>query len=148
MSRVVVVEWFEGLSPKQRTFCEAYASNGGNATAAARDAGYQHPGSQGAETLKKLSVRQALEKLREATTKSAIMTREERQQMWSEIARDRAEMTKDRLKAAELLGRSQADFIERVQVEGEIKFRALPDDELDAELAALAARVGALEGQG
>lgn len=140
-----MADWWEGLTERQRKFCETYSRNGGNALAAAREAGYAKPNPQGSQNLDKPRIREALEKLRESTTNSAIMTREERQALWSEIARDKAEQTKDRLKAAELLGKSQADFIERVHVTGEVKFKALADQDLDAEIAALTARLGILE---
>jgi phage terminase small subunit len=113
-----MADWFEGLTERQRKFCEAYSSNGGNAFAAAREAGYKHPAPSSAETLKSPKIIQALEKLRESRTSSAIMTREERQEFWSQIARDKAQATRDRLKAAELLGKSQADFIDRKEITG------------------------------
>jgi hypothetical protein len=40
------------------------------------------------------------------------MTREERQRFWSQIARDETQPTIARLRASELLGKSQADFVE------------------------------------
>lgn len=138
-------DWFEGLTERQRKFCEAYSQNGGNALNAGREAGYASPESQSSRLLENVRIREALEKLRESNTSSAIMTREERQKMWSEIARASDQMTKDRLKASELLGKSQADFIDRVHVTGEVKFKALADQDLDAEIAALSARLGILE---
>lgn len=116
MPRLSADTWHAGLTEKQRRFCEVYAENGGNALAAARAAGYKKPDPQGAENLGKPRIVAALEALREATTSKAIATREERQTFWTSILRGEmpdAEM-KDRLKASELLGRSQADFIERV----------------------------------
>ena len=43
------------LTPKQKAFADNYIENGGNASAAARDAGYREraAGSMGAENLKK-----------------------------------------------------------------------------------------------
>ena len=142
-----MADWFEGLTEKQRRFCEAFSANGGNALNAGREAGYANPESQSSRLLENVRICKALEDLRKSSTSSAIMTREERQSMWSQIARDKAEQTKDRLKAAELLGKSQADFIERVHVTGEVKFKALADQDLDAEIAALGARLGILESQ-
>ena len=43
-----------------------------------------------------------------------IADRQERQAFWSKIMRDKNEETKDRLKASELLGRSEADFTENL----------------------------------
>lgn len=116
-----MIPWHDGLTERQRRFCEAYASNGGNAMAAATSAGYARPQQQGAENLEKPGVRTALEAMRQATTSAAIATRAERQALWTSILR--AELVDgdgmppkfvDRLKASELLGKSQADFLERV----------------------------------
>lgn len=107
-------QWHHGLTEKQRRFCEAYVANGGNAMGAAKEAGYKKPQQQSYENLEKPSIRAALEALRLSQTNAAIATREERQSFWTTIMRDKEEQTKDRLKAAELLGKSQADFIERM----------------------------------
>lgn len=49
-----------------------------------------------------------------------IASREERQAFWTSIMRDGQHELKERLKAAELLGRSQCDFTDKVEVKGEI----------------------------
>lgn len=46
-------------------------------------AGYAHPHVKGSQTLEKVSVREAIEALRLATTNPAIATREQRQVFWS-----------------------------------------------------------------
>ncbi len=48
------------LTAKQRIFVEGCIANGGNATKAARDAGYKHPNVQGSQNLVKLSVRERI----------------------------------------------------------------------------------------
>ncbi len=112
--------WHAGLTEKQRRFCEAYSSNGGNALAAATVAGYKKPHPQGAENLQKPTVRKAIESLRLTTTSSAIMTRRERQELWSAMIRDKSIPTMARLRASELLGKSQGDFIDRQELSGGI----------------------------
>jgi phage terminase small subunit len=47
-----------------------------------------------------------------------IATRQERQEFWSKIVRDSGEDMRHRLKASELLGRSEADFVERIEESG------------------------------
>lgn len=106
--------WFDGLTEKQRKFCELFSSNGGNAYAAATGAGYKKPQPEGARALENARIKSALEFLRQEQTSKAIATREERQSFWTSIMRDVGEKTTDRLKASELLGRCQADFIDRV----------------------------------
>ena len=111
-------DWHDGLTERQRRFCEAYSSNGGNALDAARQAGYKAAKQQGAENMEKPVIRVALEKLRLATTNAAIMTRQERQAFWTLVARSKDQDMKDRLKASELLGKSQGDFINRTEITG------------------------------
>jgi phage terminase small subunit len=109
--------WHKGLSEKRRRFCEAYSANGGNAVDAARKAGYAKPDPEGARLLGNARIRQALESLRESTTDAAILTREARQKLWTKIALDESEKVEARLRASELLGKSQGDFLERHEVE-------------------------------
>lgn len=130
--------WWDGLTERQRAFCEAYVENGGNAADAARKAGYKNPHPQGVQTLRLVTVRTALEKVRRSTTNAAIATREERQSFWSTVLRDPCVDMKDRLKASDLLGKSQADFILRTEVSGpaggpiKIDLTGLTDDQLAA----------------
>lgn len=100
------------LTPKQHAFVLAYAACG-NATEAARQAGYKKPDPQGPRLLGNVRVQQAIEALTATKLSGAIMMAIERQQLWTDIARDKNEQTKDRLKASELLGKAQGDFIER-----------------------------------
>jgi len=106
------------LSPKQQKFVEIYAACG-NATEAARQAGYRKPREQGAQNLSKLAIKIAVAALTERVASQRIATVEERQQFWTAVLRgeESAEM-KDRLKASELLGKCQGDFIERVESSG------------------------------
>lgn len=84
---------------------------------AAREAGYKRPDPQGRENLRKPTVRAAIDLLRQDTTSAAIATRHERQAFWKTVLKDAEEDMRHRLKASELLGRSQADFIDRVDAE-------------------------------
>ena len=113
-----MAEWFEGLTEKQRRFCEAFSANGGNALDAARIAGYKKPHPEGARLLQKATICSALEKLRESTTKSSIATREERQEFWTKTMKSDDLSMSDRLRASELLGKSQTDFVERKELTG------------------------------
>jgi hypothetical protein len=47
-----------------------------------------------------------------------IATRQQRQQFWTEVMQDTGEEMRNRLRAAELLGKSEADFTEKVQQTG------------------------------
>jgi len=119
-----MAEWHEGLTEKQRRFCEAYTANGGNATDAARQAGYAKPRQQGPRLLENVGVVQALETLREETTNAAIATREERQAYWTSVMRGEPDSegnrptNSERLRASEILGKAQGDFLERREITG------------------------------
>ena len=117
------MSWFDGLTEKQRRFCEEYAANGGNGTKAAEAAGYSQPAEQAYENLRKPQITTAIEALREETTSNAILTREERQKYWSRVTRGevmepdgKPAAIRDRLRASELLARSQGDFLDRTEV--------------------------------
>ena len=115
--------WHDELTERQRRFCEAYAATA-NATQAARIAGYSKPHPQGAENLQKPTVARALEALRQETTAAAIAEREERQAWWTAVMRgEPAEdgtvpTISERLRASEILGKAQGDFVERRKVTG------------------------------
>lgn len=111
------------LSERERRFVEAYMGPAaGNATEAARLAGYsaKTAGSQGSRLLKKANIRQALQTRVEADPK--VADRAARQEFWSKVMEGRGKFAKvpwrDRLKASELLGKSQGDFIERHEHSG------------------------------
>ncbi len=127
-------DWHEGLTEKQRRFVEAYSANGGRAGPAASEAGYKHGEQQGPRLLRNVQILEAIERLREDTTSEAIATREQRQTFWTRVmlgeekvpvlSKEDGEVIeappemKDRLKASELLGKSQGDFLERREVTG------------------------------
>lgn len=118
--------WFDGLTEKQRRFVEVFASNGGNAMAAARAAGYSNPQQEGYRQIEKAGIRQAIEIMRKAITSKSIMTREERQSFWSAVARGETDAgMNERLRASELLGKSQADFLDRVEHTGAVDIAGL-----------------------
>lgn len=103
------------LTPRQQAFVEHYAACG-NATEAARLAGYRKPNPQGAENLAKPSIQAALAALIEKVSSSRIADAKERQEFWTAMMRDKYRQAKDRLKASELLAKKQGDFIERHEV--------------------------------
>jgi len=107
------------LNPRQKLFADLYE---GNATEAARRAGYggsdETLATQGWYLLRNPEVRAAIDaRLLEGSVRR-IATREERQAFWTEMMLNPLAKDADRLRAAELLGKSQADFIDRVQHDG------------------------------
>ena len=109
------------LSEKERRFVEAYMGEAvGNASEAARIAGYSSPGTLGHRLLKKVQVQEAL--ARRQAADPLIATREERQKFWSDVFRGNLPEfdTKDRLKASELLGKCGGDFLDRIEHSGQV----------------------------
>lgn len=117
-----------GLTAKQQAFVEAYD---GNATQAALKAGYSPRTAAfiGAENLKKPQIKEAIAERNAPASSARIATREERQSFWTHVMRDPDEDMRNRLKAAELLGKSECDFAERVEVSGEMDIGVLFDPE-------------------
>ena len=105
------------LTAKQRRFVEAYD---GNATQAAIAAGYSEKTAEviGHENLRKPKILAEIKAREVVRSTPLIASRAERQQFWSSVMRDKEQMMRDRLKAAELLGKSEADFVERQEITG------------------------------
>lgn len=122
------------LTPKQQKFVDAYTGNG---TAAARAAGYAGNDATlaqvASENLRKPEVLAAIQarnqvpaQVREAVAQAGhIATRAERQALWTRVMFDEKARLADRLKASELLGKSEADFVERLQHEGKLTLEQL-----------------------
>ena len=105
------------LNARQRAFVEAYC---GNATEAALQAGYSPKTAAfiGAENLKKPQIAEALKEREDKRLASLVATRERRQRFWTEVMENIGEDMKDRLKASELLAKSEGDFLERRELTG------------------------------
>lgn len=123
------------LTPKQQAFVDAYAGNG---VEAARAAGYTGDdatlATSASRLLKHAEVSAAIARrnavVQQVRTEAAVVagrvaSRAERQAFWTEVMLNPRERTADRLKAAELLGRSEADFVERLQHEGKLTLEQL-----------------------
>ena len=109
------------LTRKQRAFVEAYCGNG---TDAARKAGYKGVDNTLAQiarqNLRNVQIREAIDKRNATQSAARIATRAERQRFWTEtLERQDLDMS-HRLKASELLGKSEADFTEKLQHEGNV----------------------------
>lgn len=122
------------LTAKQSAFIDAYLGEAKmNATQAARIAGYKHPEAQGAENLRKL--RPWIDEVMSKRHSDAIATQEEIQQFFTSVVRGEVKeevvsnsgkilevpaSTKDRLKAAECMGRAYGMFTERKEISGNL----------------------------
>ncbi len=122
------------LTAKQSTFIDAYLGEAKmNAAQAARIAGYKHPETQGAENLRKL--RPYIDEVMNKRHSNAIATQEEIQKFFTSVLRGEVKeevvsnngkilevpaSTKDRLKAAECMGRAYGMFTERKEINGSL----------------------------
>jgi phage terminase small subunit len=106
------------LTEKQLKFIELYNGNG---TDAARKAGYDGDEKTLAaiayENLRKPHIVQAIRERRDHEIAPLIATRARRQQFWTEIMEAEEVDLAHRLRAAELLGKSEADFKEKIEIE-------------------------------
>jgi phage terminase small subunit len=115
---------------RRRRFVEAFTGEAsGNALRAAELAGFRDPKAAGVRLMREAGVLQAIERARkeaQASSGGAIMSRDERWAMWSRWARGEkirqvvmgvevevAPPAALQLKASELLGKAQGDFVER-----------------------------------
>lgn len=126
------------LTLKQRKFIEVYDGNG---TEAARVAGYTGDdntlGVTAHELLRNPKISQAVnERVSKSLTK-LIATREDRQKFWTDTMHSSDLEMAYRLKASELLGRSQADFTLNIEHSGSIKLDTVSDDELNERIEKL-----------
>lgn len=107
------------LTPRQAAFARGVAS-GKNATQAAKDAGYSatYANRYATQLLDNPLVRQHLRDLTDAIASPEIALATDRQKFWTTVMRDCGQEMKDRLRASELLGKAQADFVERLEHTG------------------------------
>jgi phage terminase small subunit len=107
------------MTEKQKRFCDYYIESG-NATEAARKAGYKKPNPQGAENLAKPSIKKYIEKRIKELETERTSDMQEVQEFWAATMRNPKEETKDRIKASELIAKTHGAFLERVEHSGSI----------------------------
>jgi len=117
----------QGLTERQKRFAEAYASNGGHSERAAIQAGYSkaYARAQSHRLLADVGILAYIASLTAKTQENGVATAIARQTFWTRTMQDTAADMQHRLKASELLGRSQGDFIERIN--GEVRVRIVED---------------------
>ncbi|UFH63873.1 terminase small subunit [Clostridium cadaveris] len=109
------------LTPKQKAFADYYIETG-NATEAARRAGYKKPNVQGSQNLEKLSIKSYIEERMKVLDEKRIAKGEEVLQYLTKVMRGEEKdqfgldaSLQDRTKAAELLGKRYRLFVEKVE---------------------------------
>lgn len=125
------------LTPKQKIFADYYIELG-NATEAARRAGYKKPNVQGSQNLEKLSVKSYIEERIKVLDEKRIAKGEEVLQYLTKVMRGEEKdqfgldaSLQDRTKAAELLGKRYRLFVDKVDtnINASIVFEG--EDELE-----------------
>ena len=109
------------LNSKQRAFVEAYDGNG-KETAIAVGYSKKTAEQQASRLLSLVKVKEAILEREARENKDRVATRVERQEFWTKMLNDPEVRPADRLKASELLGRSQADFTDRKEIEVDQRF--------------------------
>ena len=106
------------MTDKQTKFISEYTKDF-NATQAAIRAGYSPKTaySIGQRLLKNVEVQKAMNEHRDR----GIADREARQKFWSDTMQDKDEDMKNRLRASELLGKSECDFVEKAEIKNDVK---------------------------
>ena len=104
------------MTHRQELFIQEYL-NSLNATQSAIRAGYSPKTaySIGQRLLKNVEVLHAINTAMNERKSMLIATREQRQEFWTAVMLDTDTAMKDRLKASELLGKSEGDFTDKVQ---------------------------------
>lgn len=125
------------MTAKQQLFILEY-SKCLNATEAAKRAGYSAKTaySIGQELLKKPEIQEALQTALNERKNSLIADRDARKEFWTSVMNDADQAMKERLRASELLGKSEGDFTDRREVQADISVQSeydlskLNEDEL------------------
>lgn len=109
------------LNARQKAFCEYYVASC-NATESAIKAGYSEKTaySIGNENLKKPEIQNYIKSLTEQTKSKRIMSAKERKEWLTTVIKNENEKLNDRLKALDILNKMEGEYIEKVQVNGEI----------------------------
>lgn len=117
------------LTARQKRFVDAYE---GNATAAARAAGFKNPNVYADDLMKNPRVIAAIQEREKERRSKIIATRDERLRRLTEIMRDDTQKTTDRLRAIEIMCRVEGDFIERQEITGKDGLPLLPNGKIDS----------------
>lgn len=110
------------LTDKQKRFVAAYD---GNALEAMHKAGYAKSTHTAYRVLRNPEVAAAIRARDEQIMSPLIAKREERQAFWTSVMKDENAEMKDRLKASELLGKSEGDFLDKVEHSGGVSLAGL-----------------------
>lgn len=123
------------LNPRQKKFAEYYAQCG-NTVQSALKAGYSsnYANKRAHELLENVGVAEHIKALAEKASKERILTAFERQAILSDIARSEFENQMHRVRAIDTLNKMTGEYIDKIEVSGEINTTS---DKLDSILEQL-----------
>lgn len=109
------------LTLKQKMFCEHYVKSG-NATEAALKAGYKESFAKNRihTMMKDVGICGYIEELNKEVKNARIADITEIKEFWSNIVRNENHKMPDRIKASELIAKTEGAFIDKVEVKGDI----------------------------
>ena len=123
------------MTYKQELFIQEYIKTG-NATSSAIKAGYSKKTARaiGQENLTKPYIKKRIEELSQKIACNNIMTAKERQEYLTKLINSEDVKVSDKLKALDILNKMTGEYIQKVEVNGELKtedpFKNLTTDEL------------------
>ena len=123
------------MTYKQELFIQEYIKTG-NATSSAIKAGYSEKTAKsiGQRLLTNVDIKKRIEELSQKIACNNIMTAKERQEYLSKLINSDDVKVSDKLKALDILNKMTGEYIQRVEVNGELKtedpFKNLTTEEL------------------
>lgn len=125
------------LTPKQKAFADYYIELG-NATEAARRAGYKKPNVQGSQNLEKLSIKSYIDGRIQALDEKRIAKGDEVLEYLTKVMRGEEKdqfgldaSLQDRTRAAELLGKRYRLFVDKVEKDTNVNVVFEGENELE-----------------
>ena len=109
------------LNARQKSFCEFYVASG-NATESAIKAGYseKYTNKNVSKIRQNTAVQEYIKELQEKAKTNRIMTAVERRAFLTEVIKNGNEKLQDRLKALDILNKMDSEYIEKMQLSGQV----------------------------
>lgn len=130
MAERVRVPKTKKMTARQMRFCNNYLANGGNIKKAMLDAGYSEitADKNSQHMLDVPLIKEYIEKQLSKVDKTDIMTVQEVQEWWTSIIMDKNLNLAQRVKASELLVKSNGGFIDKMDINSKEEKIVLIDD--------------------
>lgn len=109
------------MNERQKKFAQHYAQCG-NTVQSAIKAGYSesYANKRAHELLENVGVAQYIKTLTEKAQEERILSALERQELLSNLARSGEEKTADRIKAVDVLNRMTGEYLDKVEISGQV----------------------------